>query len=231
MHEGHRERVKRRFRQEGLDSFSDIQALELLLFYVIPRVDTNPIAHALLDHFGSLSQVLEASPEELMKVPGIGENAAVFLTLIPQMGRFYMVDRANHVKVLPTLEQCADYLVPHFFGRKLETVFILCLDAKCKLLCCKELGEGGTNSAGVSIRKIVETAIGVNATTVVLAHNHPSGIALPSREDVETTRRLAQALDAVGIILADHIIVADEDFVSLADSRLFAPCQPSPLRP
>ena len=142
MHEGHRERVKRRFRQEGLDSFSDIQALELLLFYVIPRVDTNPIAHALLDHFGSLSQVLEASPEELMKVPGIGENAAVFLTLIPQMGRFYMVDRANHVKVLPTLEQCADYLVPHFFGRKLETVFILCLDAKCKLLCCKELGEG-----------------------------------------------------------------------------------------
>ena len=100
------------------------------------------------------------------------------------MGRFYMVDRANHVKVLPTLEQCADYLVPHFFGRKLETVFILCLDAKCKLLCCKELGEGGTNSAGVSIRKIVETAIGVNATTVVLAHNHPSGLAVPSAEIV-----------------------------------------------
>lgn len=174
MHEGHRDRVKKRFRQEGLDHFSDIQALELLLFYGIPRVDTNPIAHALLDRFGSLSQVLEASPEELMKVPGVGENAALLLTLIPQMGRFYMVDRSSRVTILQTLEQCADFLVPHFFGRKVETVFILCLDAKCKLLCCKELGEGGPNSTGVSIRKIVETAIGVNAATVVLAHNHPA---------------------------------------------------------
>ena len=218
MHEGHRERVKKRFRQEGLDHFSDIQALELLLFYVIPRVDTNPIAHALLDHFGSLSQVLEASPEALMKVPGIGENAAVFLTLIPQMGRFYMVDRANRATILPTLEKCAEFLVPNFFGRKVETVFILCLDAKCKLLCCKELGEGGTNSAAVSIRKIVETAIGVNATTVVLAHNHPSGLAVPSAEDIQTTRRIASALQAVEITLADHIIVADGDYVSIAMS-------------
>ena len=102
MHEGHRDRVKKRFRQEGLDHFSDIQALELLLFYGIPRVDTNPIAHALLDHFGSLSQVLEASPEELMKVPGVGENAALLLTLIPQMGRFYMVDRSSRVTILQT---------------------------------------------------------------------------------------------------------------------------------
>ena len=97
MHEGHRERVKRRFRQEGLDSFSDIQALELLLFYVIPRVDTNPIAHALLDHFGSLSQVLDASPEELMKVPGIGENAAVFLTLLILARP--MIEKLDRIKV------------------------------------------------------------------------------------------------------------------------------------
>ena len=218
MHEGHRDRVKKRFRQEGLDHFSDIQALELLLFYGIPRVDTNPIAHALLDRFGSLSQVLEASPEELMKVPGVGENAALLLTLIPQMGRFYMVDRSSRVTILQTLEQCADFLVPHFFGRRVETVFILCLDAKCKLLCCKELGEGGPNSTGVSIRKIVETAIGVNAATVVLAHNHPSGLAVPSAEDIQTTRRIAHALQAVEITLADHIIVADGDYVSIAMS-------------
>ena len=175
-------------------------------------------AHALLDRFGSLSQVLEASPEELMKVPGVGENAALLLALIPQMGRFYMVDRSSRVTILQTLEQCADFLVPHFFGRKVETVFILCLDAKCKLLCCKELGEGGPNSTGVSIRKIVETAIGVNAATVVLAHNHPSGLAVPSAEDIQTTRRIAHALQAVEITLADHIIVADGDYVSIAMS-------------
>ena len=218
MHEGHRDRVKKRFRQEGLDHFSDIQALELLLFYGIPRVDTNPIAHALLDHFGSLSQVLEASPEELMKVPGVGENAALLLTLIPQMGRFYMVDRSSCVTILQTLEQCANFLVPHFFGRKVETVFILCLDAKCKLLCCKELGEGGPNSTGVSIRKIVETAIGVNAATVVLAHNHPSGVALPSENDRAVTLWVRDALNTMDIRLLDHIIVADGDFVSMNQS-------------
>ena len=218
MHEGHRARVKKRFLEEGLDSFSDIQALELLLFYVIPRSDTNPIAHALLEHFGSLSQVLEADVEELQKVKGVGESAAVFLTLIPQMGRFYLVDRTKQATILPTLDSCAQYLLPRFFGRKTETVFLLCLDAKCKLLCCKEVGQGGTNSTGISIRKIVETAIGVNASTVVLAHNHPSGLAVPSAEDIQTTRQIAQALRAVDIALADHIIVADDDYVSIAMS-------------
>ena len=120
--------------------------------------------------------------------------------------------------MLPTLENCAAYLMPHFFGRKLETVFLLCLDAKCKVLCCKEVGQGGTNSTGISIRKIVETAIGVNASTVVLAHNHPSGLAVPSPEDIQTTRRIAQALQAVDIVLADHIVIADDDYVSIAMS-------------
>ena len=216
MHDGHRARVKKRFLEEGLDSFSDIQALELLLYYVIPRVDTNPIAHDLLEHFGSLSQVLEAGVEELQKVKGVGENTAVFLTLIPQIGRFYLVDRTKQASILPTLDSCAQYLLPRFFGRKTETVFLLCLDAKCKLLCCKEVGQGGTNSTGISIRKIVETAIGVNASTVVLAHNHPSGLAVPSPEDIQTTRQIAQALRAVEITLADHIIVADDDYVSIA---------------
>ena len=102
-------------------------------------------------------------------------------------------------------------------------VYVLCLDAKCKVLCCREVGEGSVNSASVSIRRIVEVALSVNATTVVLAHNHPSGIALPSGEDVQTTRRLAAALDAVDIALADHIIVADDDYVSLVQSGLYQP--------
>ena len=218
MHEGHRARVKKRFLEEGLDHFSDVQALELLLFYAIPRADTNPIAHRLLEHFGSLSQVLEANPEELKKISGVGENGALLLNLIPQMGRFYMTDRASAPGVLTTLEQCAQYLMPRFFGRKLETVFRLCLDAKCKVLCCREVGEGGTNSTGISIRRVVETALGVNATSVVLAHNHPSGVALPSPEDIQTTRRVAMALQAVEIALVDHIIVADDDYVSIAQS-------------
>ena len=218
IHSGHRDRLKQRFLQQGLDGFTDIQALELLLFYSIPRQDTNPIAHRLLDHFGSLSQVLEASAEELMRIGGISEHTAVLLTLMNQMGRFYLVDRAKRERVLPTIADCARYLQPYFYGRLKETVYLLCLDAKCKALCCKEIGEGGINSAGISVRKVVETAIREGASTVVLAHNHPSGIAIPSPEDVQTTRRIAAALHSVEVILADHIVVAEDDYVSMVQS-------------
>ena len=218
IHKGHRERLKQRFLKEGLDQFTDIQALELLLFYAIPQRDTNPIAHALLDRFGSLSQVLDASFEELKKVPGISDHSATLLTLVTQLARYYQVDCAQRVECLTTLEACGAYLVPYFFGRSSETVFLLCLDAKCKVLCCKEVGQGSVNSASISVRKVVETALAANATTVVLAHNHPSGVALPSEEDILTTRRIAAALSAVEIHLADHVVVADGDYVSIAQS-------------
>ena len=218
IHKGHRERLKARFLEEGLDNFTDIQALELLLFYAIPQKDTNPIAHALLDHFGSLSRVLEADVEELKKVPGISDHSATLLALVTELGRYYQVDCAQRVEVLTTLDACGAYLVPRFFGRSNETVFLLCLDAKCKVLCCKEIGEGSVNSTSISIRKVVETALSANATTVVLAHNHPSGVALPSSEDVQTTRRIAAALSAVEVHLADHIVVAEGDYVSMVQS-------------
>ena len=218
IHDGHRQRLKERFLRSGLDSFTDVQVLELALFYCIPRKDTNPIAHALLEHFGSLSQVLEASVEELQTVPGIGENTATYLTMLPQIGRFYLVDRSQREVILHTIDKCGAYLVPYFFGRSTEAVFLLCLDAKCKVLCCREVGQGSVNSAGISVRKIVEIALGTNATTVVLAHNHPSGLALPSAEDIQTTRRVAAALRAVEVHLADHIVVADGDYVSMVQS-------------
>ena len=218
IHDGHRQRLKKRFLEEGLDGFSDVQVLELLLFYAIPRKDTNPIAHELLSRFGSLSQVLEAPAEELAKVSGISENAATLLHLTTQVGRYYLMDRKSRVNILPTIEDCARYLHPFFFGRRNETVYLLCLDAKCKVLCCREVGEGSVNSAGISTRRIVEMALGVNATTVVLAHNHPSGIAIPSADDIQTTHRIAAALAAVEIHLADHIVVADDDYVSMVQS-------------
>ena len=218
IHNNHRTRMKERFRDHGLDSFTDIQVLELLLFYAIPRKDTNPIAHALLKHFGSLAQVLDASVEELQKVEGIGENAALFLKLIPAAGKAYMIDSARHDVILDTLDKCGKYLQNYFIGCRVEKVYLLCLDAKCKVLACKEIGEGSVNSAGISTRKVVETALAVGASAVILAHNHPSGIALPSAEDMQTTKRIAMALQAVEITLVDHIIVADFDHTSMAQS-------------
>ena len=218
MHAGHRQRVKERFLKEGLDSFTDIQVLELLLFYAIPRQDTNPIAHTLLERFGSLPQVLEAPVEELEKVPGVGHNAALLLSLAPAVGRYYMVERAKVGLGLQTIDACCEYLQTFFVGRRTEVVYLLCLDAKCKVLSCRAVGEGSVNSANVPIRRIVEMALAANATTVILAHNHPSGIAYPSQEDVITTRRVAAALSTVDIVLADHIVVADGDYVSMVQS-------------
>lgn len=223
IHKGHRQRLKDRFLKEGLDNFEDLYVLELLLYYCIAQKDTNPIAHALLDYFGSLTAVFQATPEELQKVPGIGPNAATFLTLIPQVGRYYQIKRAEPGDILSTIKQCGDYLVPFFYGRERETVFLLCLDAKCKVLSCKLVGEGSVNSASIPIRRVVEIALNANATTVVLAHNHPSGLALPSADDVQTTLQLSRAMEAVEITLADHIVVADNDFVSLVQSGYYHP--------
>lgn len=223
LHEEHRKRLRNRFAAEGLDSFTDVQVLELLLFYCIPRKDTNEIAHRLLDRFGSLPQVMEAKPEDLCKVDGIGEVAATFLNLIPAAAGYYGQERARMIKNLQTVEECGAYLLPFFFGKSVETVYLLCLDAKRKVLGCPWIGEGSINSAAVPIRKIVETALALNATSVVLAHNHPSGIALPSQEDVFTTRLLASTLNAVEITLVDHFVVADGDYVSLAQSGYFHP--------
>ncbi len=223
IHDGHRQRLKERFRREGLDNFDELYVLELLLFYCVPRSDTNPLAHKLLNSFGSLTAVLEASPEELEKIDGIGKNVSTFLSLITQVGRYYQVKRSDPGDILQTIEQCGQYLVPYFYGRDNETVFMLCLDAKCKVICCKKVGEGSVNSANVPVRRVVEIALGANATTVVLAHNHPSGLAIPSADDIQTTHRIATALEAVEIFLADHIVVSRDDYVSLVQSGYYKP--------
>lgn len=222
-HAGHRKRLKDAYRRSGIESLSDVNKLELLLFYAIPRKDTNPIAHALLDEFGSLSAVLEASPEQLCRVEGITENAALLIGYTGQLTACAEKERTmQRTKgILDTTTKCAEYLLPHFFGMKMELVYLLCLDARCKVIACRKLGEGSINAADVSIRRIVETALQYNAVSVVLAHNHPGSVCTPSAEDESTTLRIWQALDAVSVQLADHIIVSGSEFCSMAEMGFF----------
>ncbi len=217
IHDGHRKRLINRFLSEGLDSFSDHVVLELLLFFSIPRQDTNEIAHKLLDRFGSLPGVLDAPHAELVKVEGIGANSATLLNLIPQLSRVYNTKRLEDVCIDST-EKAGRFLLPRFIGRNEETVFMVCIDSKCRVLGTTLLHEGSVNSADINIRKLIETALRFNAVGVILAHNHPGGVALPSPEDLNTTYRIKNAIEPVGIKFIDHIIVADGDFVSLADS-------------
>ena len=219
IHDGHRQRLKDRFLREGLDGFTDIQVLELLLFYAVPRRDTNPIAHALLERFGSLAKVLDAPVVKLTQVDGISENGATFLKLVREIERRYALSQGEEI-ILNTIDDCCEYLTRFFKGKKNETVFLLSLDAKLKLLSCREVGEGSVNYASVPIRRCVEMALDDGATSVILAHNHPSGIAIPSNDDIQTTRRLAMALSTVEIQLADHIVVAEDEYVSMVQSGI-----------
>ena len=219
IHDGHREKMRRRFQETGLEGFADHEALELLLYYAIPRRDTNELAHRLLTRYGSLSALLQAPIEDLRRVEGVGESAAVLLKLVPAF--VYKAQRsAGQETVLNSTEKAGRYLLTCFAGERNEVIYQLCLDRKGKLLACKRLSEGGSAAAELNIRRLVENALISSASAVILSHNHPSGIALPSREDYTTTRRVQEALATIGVELLDHIIVAEDDYVSLADSGI-----------
>jgi len=219
-HDGHRSRMKKRFLQYGLASFDDHNILELLLFYAQPRKDTNATAHRLMDAFGSLDAVFEAPPQALMQVEGVGESAAVLIHLVPEAARRYRIAKETNGTIIASSEDAGRYMIPRFLNCRDEAVYMLCLDPKHRVLGCHELGGGGPTSVSVNVRRIVEIALNQNAAAVILAHNHPNGLAIPSAEDRRTTRRVRDALALVGIPLLDHIIVAGEDFVSMSDSGM-----------
>ena len=221
VHDGHRERLKSRFLEHGIDSFNDLNALELLLFYAIPRRDTNEIAHALLDRFGGLSGVFEASVPELTDVPGVGENAALLIKLVPQMMKKYELSKVGDMRTFRSSAQVAQFLIPRFLAEREELVLVLCLDSRSSMLCCQVLNRGVVNAVDISTRRLVELALKYKASGVVLAHNHPGGLAIPSNDDIQTTFRIAQALETVDLKLVDHFIFTDTDYVSLKVSGYF----------
>ena len=225
IHTGHRKRLKERFCKEGLDNFNDINALELVLFYCVQRKDTNPLAHRLLECFGSFAKVLDATREELMQVEGVTENIAIYLSLMRDMSRYYHNSKQqDEIKVIKSVTECARLLQPNFIGRSDEAVFVLCLDAKCQVICCKKVSEGTINSAPFPFRKVAELVIATKAASIAVAHNHPGGVAIPSPEDMGVTQKLAELMHNIDVVLIDHFIFADDgDFVSLAQSGSYDP--------
>ena len=212
VHEGHRDRMKREFLQGGLRHFSEPRVLELLLFYSRLQGDVNPLAHRLLEAFGSLSGVLDASPADLAKVPGVGENTVVLLKLIPAVAARYLASRTSADVIISDSASLRTLFLPYFFGARNEMSFLACFGVRL-------LSEGSPSANEISLRKIATEALALGATAVVLAHNHPSGIATPSQEDIFITHYIRDALQPLGITLYDHVIMTDDDMVSLKDSR------------
>ena len=218
IHKGHRARQKEKFLEHGLDSFTDVEAIELLLYYAIPRRDTNELAHALLDRFRSFRGVLEADTADLCAVPGVGENAASLLRLVTEMNRRYLRTAPARGLQLADSAAVSEYLIPKFAYCKEEIALLLTLDSASRLIRCHYLSEGLSNKVILSSRDIMDCVLRDDAAKVILAHNHVSGVALPSNSDIVTTNRIGSALALINVDLIDHLIVCDDECVSMRDS-------------
>ncbi|RCX16113.1 DNA repair protein RadC [Anaerobacterium chartisolvens] len=220
LHEGHRQRVKARYLREGLDAFEDHQVLEMLLFFCIPMKDTNELAHKMIKEFGSLSGLFEAGPEDICKRCGVSENTAILASLVPSLARRYFKDKWRDKPLLNSSLKAGEYAVSLFAGRIYEAFFVICLDSQNRVNYSALVHEGTINEAPVYPRLIVEAALRHQASGVILAHNHPGGSLRPSQSDLEATKRIITALEAISIKVIDHIIVAGDRYTSLTERGL-----------
>lgn len=214
IHKNHRQRVFDRLQKDGLDSFYDHEILELMLFYTVPRMDTNPIAHRLINEFGSFSAVLGADIKSLQKVQGVSEKTAILINMIPSLMRRYNMDRLEPKSAIDSFEKASKYVKALMMGKSKENFYVLCLDVENKLIKAQKLKEGSATELIVNPRAIVVEATKHDSVGVIIAHNHPRGSAQPSFEDIACTKKIALALGVIGIPILDHIIVSDSDVFS-----------------
>ena len=220
LHARHRRRLKKRVLEQGAEGLEPHVLLELLLTYAIARRDTNELAHRLLARFGTLRGVFDADMTELCKVDGIGEHSAILLKLVPELTRRYLDEESRPIRQLISTEDVRRYVMPKFIGARNEMLLLVFLVNKNQVLAGEFLQEGSINTVAVNLRQIVERIMALRATGVVVAHNHPGGFAIPSNEDVSVTRMLKGVLDPLGVKLLDHVVVADNDCVSMRESEM-----------
>ncbi len=218
IHDGHRDRVRERFLNEGLNGFMDHQVIELLLFYGVPRKDTNDIAHKLLDHFGSFSAVFDASLECLMEC-GLSRSCASLIKLIPSVCSRYYIDKykSDNKSTKINSDNIGECILPYFIGRDEEQVLLLLVDPKGNRLFCDIISKGSFTASEVNIRYILQLCVKYKAYGAVLAHNHPSGVALPSAQDIKLTKKLKSSLSSISVCLMDHLIIADMDYCPMSE--------------
>ena len=215
-HLNHRQRMYQRYQKSGLDSFAPHEALELMLYYTIPRKDVNPLAHDLIDSFDSFSNVLDAHPDDLIKVSGVSARCAVYLNMFPKIMRLYNTEKAQSTTPLDSAKKVVEFLSDLFYGWNKEVFYLLCLDSKCRLTQYVQISVGETGGLHVHPKKVVESAIRYNSAQVIFAHNHPSGMVTPSEEDILFTRRLAVVMSTIDIPVIDHVIVNETSSYSFA---------------
>jgi DNA repair protein RadC len=214
-HGGHRQRMRERYLKQGLDGFAPHEVLELLLFYAIPQKNVNPLAHRLIDRFGSLYGVLNASPKQLMQVEGIGEYAAAFLPLLQDAARQALRTRKADRVRLSTRQAAVDYCIRLLQGEKRELFYAVCLNGQMETLGDVLIAKGSLSDVPAYPRIVLDAVLTHNAHAVLLCHNHPSGSVAPSAQDLDATRILSGLLSEIEVVLVDHLIVSEERAVSM----------------
>ncbi len=211
-HQNHRARMRARYEKSGFEGFSDHELLEMALFYSIPRINTNPIAHALIEHFGSLGHVLEADVDELTEVEGIGNSSAILLKTVVELMRRYAFEKDDLGDRFETMGVIAQYFCRRFIGENNEGVYMMLLDNGMRLIDCCLVARGTVNSSPVCCRNILDKAMKKKASSVVLAHNHPHGLAIPSDTDIRFTNDVKTVLETLNITLLEHLIIVNDRF-------------------
>lgn len=212
--------MRERIAMTGTGPLQDHEVLEFLLFSFVPRKNTNEMAHALMDRFGSFAGVLNADASELEKVPGMTGNAALFLSVLPEILRRYAVSVSEKRTALTGRRAVREHIAKEMFGVPTEVAGVAALDAQDGLIKFEKLARGTGDSVEISARTVAEFALRTNAVAVVIAHNHPSGNARPSQEDYDVTCRIAAVLSGMGVKLYDHIIYTDNESFSFEENGL-----------
>ncbi len=222
IHDNHRKRMRESFFEHGFDGMDDHEILEMVLYYALPRRNTNEIAHSLINHFGSFSEVLEADKSELVTVPYITDNAVFLLKMILPMYKRYRQSASERNRKFESTEQIAEYLMSKFVDTNNECVYAMFFDTEMNLIKCSKLNEGDISSSMFDFRKLVKAVLETKATSVIISHNHPHGITLPSREDVAVTESAYYLLRTLKVNLLDHIIVSQTAYSSMVKMPKFA---------
>ena len=223
LHAKHRARMQERVERDGLDSLAEHEALEYLLFLSIPRADTNALAHRLIQHFGDFCKVLEAEPEELMRVEGVGPKSARLISTVMACSRYYELKKRKTRLSLNSAETAIAYVKPLFRGVQNEQLYLILLDDACRPVHDLRIAEGVPNRVAVDTRKLLRAVARTNSTCGILAHNHPTGLAIPSEADRLTTYHIMEVTGQLGFTIMDHIIIAGEEPAGIPRKQRCAP--------
>ena len=220
LHSGHRKRMRNKCLSDNMESFTDHELIEMLLYYCIPMKDTNELAHKIIDECGNLAILMETKPQDLMNRCGISEGTAVFFAITSEIMKRCDRQKWEKKRTLSSAEEAGKFAVSLLSYEIYECFYVICLDSQSRIINFVKLSQGNIDEININIREIAETAIRYKATSVILAHNHPGGSLIPSYQDIDATSRISSCLNLMDIEVYDHIIVADNKYYSMAANKL-----------